>query len=97
MVNNWKNCSTPEARVAYLHMYAETDFSDSVKGLKTPILVITGEHDSEAFGPLICSTFLNWYPNAKLQSCPSGHFPMQETPAYLASQLEKFLSEHSFL
>lgn len=91
MVNYWRTCSTSEARLAYLHMFSNTDFSDSVKGLKTPILVLFGEYDLEGEERLLRGTFLEWYPNAQLKCCKNaGHFPMQETPGPLASIIEQF-------
>lgn len=92
MVSTWYSCSTPEARVGYLNMFSTTDFSSSVKGLKTPMQVVFAEHDSEGYEELMRNTFLTWYPNAQMECCPgSGHFPMQETPPYIACLIEKFL------
>lgn len=88
----WWNCSVAEARVGYLHMFAETDFSESVKGLKTPMLVIFCNRDFEGVEEMLKDTFLKWYPNAQMECCEgSGHFPMQETPIFLASSIERFL------
>lgn len=87
----WWNCSVAEARVGYLHMFAETDFSESVKGLKTPMLVIFCNRDFEGIEEMLRETFLKWYPNAQMECCEgSGHFPMQETPIFLASSIERF-------
>ncbi len=92
MVQSWRNCSTSEARFGFLQMFSNTDFSDKVKGLKTPMLVIFGEHDMEGSEELMRKTFLVWYPNASLQRCEgAGHFPPQEAPIYLASLVENFL------
>ncbi len=96
LIAKWRECSTPDARLAYLHMYSETNFSSSVKGLKTPMLVMYGEHDFPGYETLLKDTFLAWYPNAQMVCCQgAGHFPMQETPLYLASCIEKFLESHS--
>ena len=93
MIKAWKNCSIPEARIAYLHMFSNTDFSNQIKGLKTPMLVIFGAHDFKGEEELMRKTFLTWYPNAQLQRCEgAGHFPTQEAPIYLASLVEKFMS-----
>lgn len=96
MVKQWRTCSTEEARVKYLDMYANTDFSSEVNGLKTPMLVILGACDFEGFGEMMKHTFQKWYPNLQIETLPAtGHFPMQETPIQLASKIEKFLSEHT--
>lgn len=95
MIHYWRACSTSDARIGYLHMFANTDFSSAAKGLKTPMLVIFGEHDMEGSEVLMRNTFLQWYPNAQLECCKcSGHYPILETPVYLASIIEKFLLAH---
>ncbi len=98
MVTDWRSCSKAEARTQYLHMFSNTDFSDEVNGLQTPMLVIYGEYDFEGRGAeeAIGSTFLKWYPNAQMECCEgAGHFPTQETPIYLAGRIENFISGHS--
>lgn len=96
MVTEWRGSSTAEARVGYMKMFFFTDFSDSVKGLPTPILVLIGEHDFEGSEAFMRNTFLKWYPNAQLEWCKaSGHYPMLETPTALVATIEKFLSDHS--
>lgn len=91
MVDDWWSCSTPSARVGYLDMFSNTDFSASVKGLQTPMLVIFGENDMEGEEALMRETFLTWYPNAELVCCKcAGHFPSQETPVALAGMIEAF-------
>lgn len=98
MITDIRQHSTSQARLGYMNMFFHTDFSESVKGLRTPILVLFGEYDSgildEAF---MRNTFLKWYPNAQLDCCKaSGHYPMIETPVSLVTAIEKFLSLHSF-
>ncbi len=95
MVRDWRSCSTSEARLGYLDMFSNTDFSAAVKGLTTSMLVLYGEHDFEGTEAILRNTFLNWYPNAQMECCKaSGHYPMQETPVNLASSIEKFLLSH---
>jgi pimeloyl-ACP methyl ester carboxylesterase len=97
MITEIRQHSTSGARLGYMNMFFHTDFSESVKGLSTPILVLFGEYDSERLGEaLMRSTFLKWYPNAHLECCKgSGHYPMIETPVALVTAIEKFLSVHS--
>jgi len=92
-VQQWRATSIPEARVAYLRMFAETNFADQVKGIETPFLVIIGGHDAEGHSESVMKeTFLKWYPKAKLAIIQnSGHYPMQETPLYLLGLIENFL------
>lgn len=96
MVTDLRQRSTSEARLGYLKMFSYTDFSESVKGLSTPILVLFGEYDFEGSEACMRNTFLNWYPNIQLECCKtSGHYPMIETPVALVAVIEKFLSTHS--
>lgn len=96
MVQDNRQWSTSEARLGYMKMFFYTDFSETVKGLQTPILVLIGEHDFEGSEAFMRSTFLEWYPNAQLEWCKaSGHYPMIETPIALVATIEKFLSAHS--
>lgn len=96
MVASLRQGSTSEARLGYLNMFSHTDFSESVKGLRTPLLVLFGEYDFEGSEAFMRNTFLKWYPNALLECCKSsGHYPMIETPVALVAIIEKFLSVHS--
>lgn len=96
MVEDMRKWSTSEARLGYMNMFFHTDFSESVKGLNTPILVLFGEHDFEGSEAFMRNTFLMWYPNAQLECCKaSGHYPMIETPIALVTAIEKFLFAHS--
>lgn len=96
MVTTLRQNSTSEARLGYLNMFSQTDFSESVKGLPVPILVLFGEYDFEGSEAFMRNTFLKWYPNAQLECCKtSGHYPMIETPVALVAAIENFLSAHS--
>ena len=46
MITDIRQMSTSQARLGYMNMFFNTDFSESVKGLQTPILVLFGEYDS---------------------------------------------------
>lgn len=97
MVHEWRHCSTKEARINYLNMFSYTDFSESAKGLDTPMLILYGEYDAEGSETMMRETFLKWYPKAHMECCRgAGHFPMLETPVFLASSIEKFLMKSSF-
>ena len=96
MITDIRQHSTSQGRLGY-NMFFHTDFSESVKGLQIPILVLFGEYDSGIIGEaLMRNSFLKWYPNAHLECCKaSGHYPMIETPVTLVTAIEKFLSTHS--
>ena len=80
----------------YFKAFDGTDISASVKGNKTPILVAVGEMDPAVNPGLMKDTWMAWYPNAKLEVIRNcGHYPMQETPVYLATIMEAFFKEHA--
>lgn len=95
MVESSLKLITKEAFGAYLTAWAKTDFAEESKGLKTPIKVIVGENDPAISEDVIKNTYLAWYPNAEMETLTNaGHYPMQETPVYLATTIDKFLEKH---
>jgi len=91
-VKQWRDTSTAEARIAYLHMFDETNFEEEVEGIDIPYLIIIGEHDAEAYSAEAMErTWLKWHPNATLTICENAsHYSMQETPVYLTTLMEGF-------
>lgn len=80
----------------YMLAWTETDFSDEVRGNPTPVLVLAGEHDQAITEQAMKQTLLDYYPEATLEIIAnSGHFPMAETPVWLATLMERYLSAHS--
>jgi pimeloyl-ACP methyl ester carboxylesterase len=79
-------------------MWLETDFSKEVRGAKvgTPVLVIGGRQDLPGFQEEhLRKTLGTWFENSEFTFITdAGHFPMDETPVYLASILERFLDTH---
>lgn len=96
-VRRWRETSETEARLAYLEMFANTDFSSKMIGLKTPILVVVGAHDAEANSlEVMKKTILNWCSKAEhIVVENAGHYPTQETPAYLATLIDSYLNRHT--
>ena len=93
MVKHSLENSTPQAFAAYLLAWAKGDFSARIAGNPVPALVMVGEHDPALNAEAMRGTFLQWYPNARLETIANaGHYPMDETPVALASAVEKFLS-----
>ena len=83
-----------EAAVAdYLVAWARTDILNRVQGQSLPVLVLPGEHDP-ALGEATCrATWMAHYPNAQLDVLRNaGHYPMDETPIWLATVIEQFLA-----
>ncbi|MGI9412342.1 MAG: alpha/beta fold hydrolase [Hyphomicrobiales bacterium] len=91
--------SDPDAMKGYYKMWLDTDFSAEAAGARvaTPMLVIGGRNDLPGFQePKLRASFGQWYPNAELTFITdAGHYPMQETPAYLAAMIEGFLGKHA--
>jgi pimeloyl-ACP methyl ester carboxylesterase len=95
-VQRWWECSIPQARVNYMHMFVETNIVDKVKGASLPIQVICTSDDNEAHRKDVMeATFGKWFPNAKIVEINNaGHYPMQETPVSLASSINRFLDRN---
>lgn len=91
--------STKEAVQGYYHMWLGTDFSEEVRRAKvgTPLLVIGGRQDLPGFQEEhLRKTLGAWFENAEFTFITdAGHFPMDETPVYLATLIERFLDAHS--
>lgn len=89
----WIACSTPEAVLGYLRMYAQTDLRPRVQGLAVPLLLVGCEHDAPWFQPGALDEAFACYPGREVVSCGNaGHYPMQETPVALVSLIEPFLA-----
>lgn len=86
--------SDEEAFAAYLEAWARTAFVERVEGRPVPVLVLVGRNDP-ALGEETCrATWLQHYPNAQLEVLDNaGHYPMNETPVWLATRIEAFLRE----
>jgi pimeloyl-ACP methyl ester carboxylesterase len=96
MVERSRITTTPAAFAGYLTAWSEGNFGHDIMGDKTPMLVAVGEHDAALNAELMRQTYLVFHPNAELEIIPNaGHYPMQETPVYLATIIERFLARHA--
>lgn len=87
------NTTTKESYAGYLAAWTKTDISLEIQNLDHEILVCVGENDPAIPEAMMQETYMKWYKNAKLETLPNaGHYPMQETPVYLATIIESFLS-----
>jgi pimeloyl-ACP methyl ester carboxylesterase len=84
--------SIVEARVGYMKMYLNTDFSHEAKNIKIPIKIIVGKHDFQIFGKeQVSKKFIPVYKDLEIIECQeAGHYPMIECPVFFASKIEKF-------
>ena len=95
MVERSHASTTESAYAGYLNAFAKGDFADEAKGLETPTLVCTGEHDLAFTKEVMEATYLAWLPNAQLEIIANaGHYPMQEAPVNLATVMEDFIKKH---
>ncbi len=90
--------SREDALKGYYRMWLETDFSAEARKARvgTPLLVIGGRQDLPGFQEAhLRKTFGTLYPNVEFTFITdAGHYPMHETPVYLASLIEKYLGAH---
>lgn len=82
----------------YYRMWIDGDFSAEAAAVKpgTPLRVIGGRNDLPGFDEThYRATFGAWYPNVNFEFISdAGHFPMYETPVYLAALIEAHLNAH---
>lgn len=80
----------------YLYMWAHTDISKEISqaNIDIPFLVIGGRQDLPGFQEAhFKKTFAKWYKNLTIKYITdAGHYPMEETPVYLASIINEFLT-----
>lgn len=94
MVKSSLTHSDVEAFDAYLTAWAKTSIVERIQGQTLPVLVVAGEHDGAVSVETCKTTWLQHYPNARLEvMANAGHYPMDETPVALATVIEKFLRE----
>lgn len=96
MVARSRATTTEQAFSGYLNAWAKEDFSEQIKGFKTPTLVCIGEHDHAFSSEVMKNTYLAWLPNAQLEIIANaGHYPMQEAPINLICVIERYMHKYS--
>lgn len=84
-----------KAQLAYIDMWTQENFADQMKSVTTPFLVMTGHYDHPGFMlPAQQKAFENFKNVTFLEIENAGHFPMHETPLFLAARIEAFFSEN---
>lgn len=98
MMRRNRDTAAADAMGGYYRMWMDTDFSReaAAKRPATPLRVIGGRQDLPGFGEeKYRQTFSAWFPGVDLQFITdAGHFPMYETPVYLATLVESHLNAH---
>ena len=81
----------PQAMRGYCKMWARGDFSNEMKILSMPTLLICGKYDDDnlklnAIEPKLKA----WFSNLKRCELNCGHYPMQESPVEYACLVQEF-------
>ncbi|MER6096043.1 alpha/beta hydrolase [Streptomyces sp. NPDC001728] len=85
--------SSATAFRSYLDSWSRADFHERVRDNPTPVLLVVGAHDPALGSEAMESTWLRWYPNARLEVLKdAGHYAPEETPEALAGAIEAFLA-----
>ncbi|MGI9542257.1 MAG: alpha/beta fold hydrolase [Cyclobacteriaceae bacterium] len=85
----------PVACERYLEMWSNEDFSKQIAGLEKPFLVIAGQYDHPGFKLEAQKVNFESFKNVTfLENLNAGHYPMEETPIFLATAIEDFLNKH---
>jgi pimeloyl-ACP methyl ester carboxylesterase len=89
-----RRTTTSAAMTGYGLAFTQTDFSAEARHLKTPMLVLVGEHDGGVSPDFVASTFPTLYRHAQFETLMnSGHYPMLEVAPWLVTLIEGFIAE----
>jgi len=82
------------AQIAYINMWTGENFATEMKTVKTPFLVLSGQYDHPGFRLEKQKNAFEGFENVTFIDIEnSGHFPMQETPIFLAAEIEEYIKE----
>ena len=80
-----------QAQLAYLEMMTGEDFSSEMKSVNKQFFVLAGKYDHPLFRLETQKEQFSGFNNVEfLEIENAGHFPMQETPVFLATKIEEY-------
>jgi pimeloyl-ACP methyl ester carboxylesterase len=83
----------PQAMLAYLMQWGQSDFAEQARTLALPTRVIVGQHDPSINMVSVATTWLVHHPHASVvEVFGVGHYLMQEAPASVGSAVERWLT-----
>lgn len=88
--------ASPQAFRGYMRSFIRDDLSGGAASVNMPILALAGEHDNGVRKEIVAQVFPQMFSGSKVTVevlANSGHYPMEEIPIYLATRIEKFLSD----
>ncbi|MGI9155450.1 MAG: alpha/beta fold hydrolase [Marmoricola sp.] len=94
MVSFSRASSTEAAFAGAVESWVNDDYLEDVGRPETPIACLVGENDPAMSAEVMRQSWMQIYPHVELVELPScGHYPMYETPVWLATRIETFLSD----
>lgn len=96
MVKASREQTSEDAYRGYLNAWAKENFAEEIDAINTPMMVCVGEFDGAINADAMQATYMSWYKGCELEVIQNaGHYPMQETPVYLTTIMERFMAKHS--
>jgi len=87
--------ASADAMKSYAQMFTQSDITAQVKGLSTPITILTGYHDIPIYKKeSALNLFGALYSKVTIDEClEAGHYSMLEAPIFTAAKIEIFLEK----
>lgn len=93
MIRNSFEACDEATFAAYFADWADGDFSRALNGCETPFLGLAGLHDGAITPESLSATIGEWFDHCAIEPIEgAGHYPMLETPAWLATRVQAFLA-----
>jgi 3-oxoadipate enol-lactonase len=92
-LRRWRETADAEAAAGYVELWGRSAIVPAAGEMETPMLIIAAGQDAPPFqARALEASMLPHYRNARVISLEeSGHYPMQEQPPRLVTEIERFL------